>query len=60
MTDPKEGFEFACMDDSPHNNGFWNDENRGPYYGRVSTNSDEIDEPDENEDWPEQNHHEGL
>lgn len=42
--EPKEPREFADMGDSPFNNGWTTDENRGPYYGRVSWNDDAIDE----------------
>lgn len=44
MTDPKETREWGCTDDSPHCNGYTHDERRGPYYGRVSWNDDEVDE----------------
>lgn len=58
--DPKEPREWGCTDDSPHNNGYWNDERRGSYYGRVSSNSDEIDEPEDEETDFDDSHYEGT
>jgi hypothetical protein len=66
MINPREPREFADMGDSPHNNGYWNDERRGLYYGRVNDNSDEIDEDcfedqpeDEEDDREDQSNYEG-
>jgi hypothetical protein len=44
---PREPREFTDMSDDSFNNGFWSDERRGPYYGRVSFNDDEVDEEPE-------------
>lgn len=57
LQDPRE---WPSTDDSPHNNGNWNDETRGSYYGRVSSNSDEIDEPEDEDFSGPDNSHEGM